>query len=406
MLESSLQEVLLKAELTKKELDAVQAESQLKFQGLKGELAASQRSYEALMAENEKMLKLLGSYGKSEERLKTEMNDLELKLTVSDYERQQLTKEIASLKVQLANIPELQDEISVLKSKLMECASAKGKLELTLQNVSRDYEELKAEKITFSEKVSRMQKAMSDFEECKMEKIALEEKLLQMESALIENETLCIENADLRNEVSEIKKANIHFQQKIYQLEEEKDECLEKARALEGDLKLMEEEIQPCHRRNGTLKRISQAQTSPEQEHQENERSTHESQYQGEDYNGLDGHDENLHAISMDHLSKIQCLENELSEALDANNKYKIQLHRFMSMGQNNHTTASKQSEVSGEVVTGQSYERTKSSLETELRDLRERYLEMSLKYAEVEAQREDLVMKLKETKGGKRWFL
>ncbi|KAL2514310.1 myosin heavy chain [Forsythia ovata] len=402
-LESSLQEVQLKAELTKKELDAVQAESQLKFQGLKGELAASLRSYETLMAENEKMLKLLGSYRKSEERLKTEMNDLELKLTVSDYERQQLTKEISCLKVQLMNVPELQDEVSVLKSKLMECASAKGKLELTLQTVSRDYEELKAEKITFSEKVSRLQKAMSDFEECKMEKIALEEKLLQMESALIANETLCIENADLRNEVSEIKKENIHFQQKIHQLEEEKDECLEKARALEGDLKLMEEEIQPHRRRNGTLKRTSQAQTSPEQEHQENERSTHESQYQREGYNGLDGHDENLHAISMDHLSKIQCLENELSEALDANNKYKIQLHRFMSMGQNNHTTASKQSEVSGEVVTRQSNERTKSSLETELRDLRERYLQMSLKYAEVEAQREDLVMKLKETKGGKR---
>ncbi|CAA3008446.1 Hypothetical predicted protein [Olea europaea subsp. europaea] len=371
-LESSLQEALMEAKLTKSELEAALAESQSKVKGFKGELAASQRSYETLMAENEKMLKLLGSYRKSEEKFKTQMNDLELKLTISDYERQQLTKEMASLKVQLVNIPELQDEVSALKRKLMECTSAKGKLELTLQAVSRDYEELKAEKIFFSEKVYKLQEAMSDFEECKMQKIALEEKLLQKESALTENKILCAENADLRNGVCEIKKANIQFQQKIYQLEEEKAECLEKARALEEDLKLREEEMQTQG---------------------------------GKGYNGVDGHDKNPDAISMDHLAKIQCLKNELAEALDANNKYKIQLDRFMSMGYNNHTVTSKQSTVSGDVVTRQRYERTKSSLETELRDLRERYLQMSLKYAEVEAQREDLVMKLKANKGGKRWF-
>lgn len=43
--------------------------------------------------------------------------------------------------------------------------------------------------------------------------------------------------------------------------------------------------------------------------------------------------------------------------------------------------------------------------LETELKEMRERYLQMSLRYAEVEAQREDLVMKLKSTKKDKRWF-
>lgn len=56
-------------------------------------------------------------------------------------------------------------------------------------------------------------------------------------------------------------------------------------------------------------------------------------------------------------------------------------------------------------VVPRERYERTKSSLETELRDLRERYFHMSLRFAEVEAQREDLVMKLKTMKTGKRWF-
>lgn len=46
-----------------------------------------------------------------------------------------------------------------------------------------------------------------------------------------------------------------------------------------------------------------------------------------------------------------------------------------------------------------------KSALEAELKDLRERYFHMSLKYAEVEDEREQLVMKLKAANTGKRWF-
>lgn len=68
-------------------------------------------------------------------------------------------------------------------------------------------------------------------------------------------------------------------------------------------------------------------------------------------------------------------------------------------------SSSHKKSTVDGGSVPKERYERTKSSLETELRDLRERYLEMSLKYAEVESEREDLVMKLKANRSGKRWF-
>jgi len=43
--------------------------------------------------------------------------------------------------------------------------------------------------------------------------------------------------------------------------------------------------------------------------------------------------------------------------------------------------------------------------LEADLRDIQERYFHMSLKYAEVEAEREELVMKLKATKNKKGWL-
>lgn len=45
------------------------------------------------------------------------------------------------------------------------------------------------------------------------------------------------------------------------------------------------------------------------------------------------------------------------------------------------------------------------TSLERELGELQERYLHMSLKYAEVEAQREELVLKLKAISPGRSWF-
>lgn len=58
-----------------------------------------------------------------------------------------------------------------------------------------------------------------------------------------------------------------------------------------------------------------------------------------------------------------------------------------------------------GEVVSKEKFECTRSSLESELVELRERYSQMSLRYAEVEAQREELVMKLKAARSTRRWF-
>ncbi|KAI3472016.1 hypothetical protein Pfo_028704 [Paulownia fortunei] len=210
------------SELTVNKHNAALQESELKVQDLTGQLAASKQSHERLMADHERILKLLANYKKSEEKLKTDLNDLELKHTISDYECQQLTKEMGILKAQLQNISGLQDEISILKSELKGCRLDKGKLEFALQTVYGDYEELKAENISFSEKISILQDAMSEFEECKRNKIALEEKLLQMEKELTAKEIICIQNADLKNELTEVKRANMQFQKKMYRLEEEK----------------------------------------------------------------------------------------------------------------------------------------------------------------------------------------
>ncbi|XP_041998262.1 putative uncharacterized protein MYH16 [Salvia splendens] len=339
-LQCSLREAHQETKSAKNKLNAAVQESELKVEELTNQLAVSNQRLDRLTIDYDRNLKLLANYRKIEEKLKTDLNDIELKHTISEYECQQLTREMGSLKVQVQIMSELEDEVSVLKSKLRESKADKGKLEVALHTISGNYEELKTEKISLSEKITFFENAMSELEECKRSKSCLEEKLLQMEKDLSEKEIISIQNEDLKHEVTEVKRLNVQFQQKMNRLEVEKDECLKKVQALEDNRRVMEE-------KSNRHKEVA---------------------------HNLDFNDQDPLAVRVDSTTKRQMVENE---------------------------TAERQKKNGGR----DKYERTKSSLETELRDLKQRYLEMSLKYAEVEGQREDLVMKLRATRTGNRWF-
>ncbi|CBI30188.3 unnamed protein product, partial [Vitis vinifera] len=405
---------------------------QKEVQGLTSDLSISKQNHSMLMADHKKNLKLLENYRSSEEKLKTTLSDLELKLTVSEYERQQLLEETASLKVQLQKLAPLQDEVLALKAEFDAAKFERGKMEASLHLISADNEELKAEKISFIEKISSLETSTSELEDCKLNRVVLEEKILRMEGDLTAREAFCAQDAELKNELSRIRREVRQFQRKVEQLEEEKNECLKRAEALEEELKLMKEEkqgrsessskkftglsnakVNHMTSKNETAKSTNQhrdnrrkqsTKTGQVRELLKDQQNTYSTQHQqeGDEKNGLQ--DKNSHAVGVDPVSKVQLLENELAEALEANKKYKVQLKR-LSDGRKGPADSSRKSTADGEVVPKERYERTKSSLESELRDIRERYFHMSLKYAEVEAQREELVMKLKVTKNGKRWF-
>ncbi|KAL1300083.1 uncharacterized protein LOC110265974 [Arachis ipaensis] len=103
--------------------------------------------------------------------------------------------------------------------------------------------------------------------------------------------------------------------------------------------------------------------------------------------------DESINAVEIDPVSKIQSsLDISLAKATKTNNIHEGQLNR--SQG---HANGSIKSIREGELMTKGKFERIKSMLEAELSDIQEQYFHMSLKYAEVEAEHEELVMKLKE---------
>uniref|UniRef100_A0A0A9H5G7 Uncharacterized protein n=1 Tax=Arundo donax TaxID=35708 RepID=A0A0A9H5G7_ARUDO len=92
--------------------------------------------------------------------------------------------------------------------------------------------------------------------------------------------------------------------------------------------------------------------------------------------------------------TKIQLLESRLAKALEENSMYRTQLKSPMPEGQSGSTDGE---ENNDDKI---------AQLESELKDMQDRLLNMSMQYAEVEAQREELVMELKNVNAKKgRWF-
>ncbi|XP_041028882.1 LOW QUALITY PROTEIN: intracellular protein transport protein USO1-like [Juglans microcarpa x Juglans regia] len=429
-LESDLQEFQSKMTWIENELNITGIGSGSKLQILMDELSASKQNQEMLRANHEKVLKLLENYKADEEKFRTTVNGLELRLTVSEYAREQLLEESKDLKVQLQNMENPHDEVLAFKNEIHAAKFEKESLEASLQLISEECEDLKAEKNLPVENICTLQKAMSEIDGCKCNRVASAEKLLQMDCGRMAKEALCVHDAELNNELSQIRIANRQYQWKIQLLEEEKDQGIKKAQALEEELKLMKDgkldqrqsssnkipsfskidsKVTPVHEdmnpiKHCDTKRRQSWKNGEVQELVKDQKKLYSNQYQRVDNSGNENLDGSPHAVGVDSASKLQLLENELTKAMEENKVYKAQIDRLLSEGPSRQAKVPRKSTDEDEIVTKESSGRTISSPEAELLDIRERYLHMSLKYAEVEAQREELVMKLKAAKNVNRW--
>ncbi|KAJ1419463.1 NT-type C2 domain [Sesbania bispinosa] len=451
-MESALEEAQSKVVLSKTEVNMMQTQYEQKLKDLRTELADSKIKMEMLMAEHEKLLKLVEDYKSRELKFKSTINALEMKLTVAEYERQQFIEESGNLKVKLQQTHQFENEIMALKNELKASNSEKERLEASLCLTSELCEDLKAEKTSFDRKILTLEKAASELEDCKRTRASLEERLIQTENDLKARETRCVQDTEL----SHIKRINSQHQQTIQLLEQEKAECQRKAQALEEELKLIKEQKRnqvsklnrkcvPVHddlkaSKNPVVKNTNnQHRSNRKKPSLKNDREImkdqHDPYYNNKHQNEVETEhgllDESVHAVEVDPVPKTQLLETELANAKEANNIYNVQPNSLKlfyissimimcswyeskdpvftwspSQGRNNQANGPVNSMAEGEVVTKERFEHTKSMLEAELRDIQERYFHMSLKYAEVESEREELVMKLKAAKNKKGWLL
>lgn len=103
-------------------------------------------------------------------------------------------------------------------------------------------------------------------------------------------------------------------------------------------------------------------------------------------------------------VDKVVHLETELAEALEANNMYKLQLRSAFAEQQNVHAVALQNFGDVDQVVNDLVELRKRvKQLEGELRDMRDRYSTMSLRFAEVEVEREELVMTIRTLRNTRR---
>ncbi|KAF0928594.1 hypothetical protein E2562_006037 [Oryza meyeriana var. granulata] len=336
-------------------------ESKTKIKGLVDSLNACKQNEEMLATDTDHMRRSIEAARSNEDNLRKTLCELELKFKSSDCEKQQIIGEISGLKIQVDKIAGLQDEVLTLQSSLDEAKFEKGKLEGLLQSLSEECEELKAQKRTLTDKVSCMQDTLNVSNEGKQTEISTQTKLVMLDDEPLAKEASHVLEAELRSELSIIKGANSEYQQKIHSLEKE-NEDLTRSQLMEKQLEL----------------KTSQ---------NEDENITK----QGNDAN--ENGDSPVNEVP-ELQSKIQLLETRLAEALEENKLYRGQLKSPMPEGK----SASKDGKENDDDKTSQ--------LESELKDMQERLLNMSMQYAEVEAQREQLVMELKTATARKgRWF-
>ncbi|KAK2454903.1 early endosome antigen [Trifolium repens] len=400
-LESAFEEAQSRVILSKTEINMMQSEYEKKLEDITTELSYFKIKIEMLTAEREKLSELVEDYKSRELKFKSTISSLESKLTVTQYERQQYMEEYNNLKVQLQQTCQLENEIVALKSELSASNTEKERLKDSLCLKSELCEDLKAENTSFERKISSLEKDASELEHCKRTKASLEERLTQLKNELVARDTRCVQ---------------------------EKSDLQKKAQALEEELKLIKEQKrnqvsklnrkpvnddQKASKLNSMVKNTNQVRSNRKKPSLKNDRDVLKDQqdpyYSRKHQNEVESEhgvlDENVRVIEVESVSKTQLHETEVEKAKEANDIYEVQINRSSPQGRNNQASGPVKSVAEEELVTKEKFERTKSKLEAELTDIQDRYFHMSLKYAEVEAKREELVMQLKMAKSKKGWL-
>lgn len=358
---------------------------------LMSELGTSKAKERTLAANCDKLLRSMEYLVSSEAKLKCTINELESKLLSSECQMLQMTEENSSLKIQLHTLPLLQEEVLDLKEALSEMKFENERTQVTLLLKYGDCEELKEEKASLLQEITSMQKEVDEAVECKYKTIALEEKVLRLEGDLTAKEVMCAKVSELKNELCQLRIVNSQLLQKIKSLQSENENCLKQARSFKEELskkRSVHQKVDNDTTPNLDDWKFSEAEEEDFSKHQHDiiTQSPQSEKYlkvqKIQDNSQQDGNKESndtrdLQETLAKSVSVIQFPGGTVAQTLESNCIHESHLISLSSKGRDDNMQKI-------------------SQLESELQEIRDRYLNMSLKYAEVEDQREQLIMTLK----------
>uniref|UniRef100_A0A0D9XM48 C2 NT-type domain-containing protein n=1 Tax=Leersia perrieri TaxID=77586 RepID=A0A0D9XM48_9ORYZ len=333
-------------------------ESKTKIKGLVDSLNASKQNEESLATDVDHMRRSIEAARSNEDNLRKTLCEVELKFKSSNYEKQQIIEEISELKIQVDKIAGLQDEVLTLQSSLDKAKYEKGNLEGLLQSLSEECEELKAQRGVLTDKVSCIQDTLNVANEGNQNEISMQTKVVMLDDDPPAKKASDVLEAELKSELNILKGANSEYQQKIHSLEKENEDLTRRSQLMDKEL-----ELKKSQNKDENITK------------------------QGNDAN--ENGDSPVNDVP-ELQSRIQLLEIRLAEALEENKLYRGELKSPMPEGK----SVSKDGKENDDDKISQ--------LESELKDMQERLLNMSMQYAEVEAQREELVMELKNANAKK----
>ncbi|CAN4115056.1 unnamed protein product [Withania somnifera] len=354
---------------------------------LMSDLGTSKAKEVTLAANCEKLLRKMEHLVSNEAKLKRTINELESKLLSSECQMLQMTGENSVLMIQVHTLPLLQEEVLDLKGALSAMKFESERLQVTLQLKYKDCEELKEEKASLLQEISGMQKAVDEAEEFKYKKIALEEKVLRLEGDLTAKEVMCAQVSELKKELCQLRRVNSQLLWKIKSLQFEKDDFLKQVKSLEEELmskrsdnQREDDDTTPNPEELKLLKAEEDDLSMHQCESPQSEKYLKVQKIQGnsqQDGNKESNYNRDLQETVAKSVSAIQYPGIPVAQTLESDCIHESHLISSSSKGRDDNIHKI-------------------SQLEAELQEIRDRYLNMSLKYAEVEDQREQLVMTLK----------
>ncbi|XP_074311270.1 uncharacterized protein LOC141647121 isoform X2 [Silene latifolia] len=387
-LEIALHDLQGKFALCQNNMSTVVSNFEAKIKALTKEFSASRKNEELLIIKCDKLSLLLENAKSNDAEYKRVISRHETNHKASEYERQQLAREVSTLKEQMQRTALLQDELVTLQASLNAAKFEYEKLKASAEWQRRDHEELKTGKKILVQKITNMEKALLDLEDCKCRKIALEEKVTRLERDLAEREALCVQDAKLKFELSRTQRANSELQMKMEHLKQHQKEYLNRINVVEEQLKHKIQTTLGLSKSFDNPSDLADAASVVEQSTDYKERMLRITRSE-----------------SIDNSMKIQSLEDVLCKAFEASDMYRSQIKRFLSEEQSVSSDNPQTSSVDSGVNSKMGRSNDIASLELELSDLRDKYFQLSVKYADVEAQREELVVKLKSKNNKKSWF-